>query len=102
MLLLVEARASFAIQLQSFIIFIGLGSIALYGSITHKNPSNALTLAAMILPFLTFYAITDFLLGGSLGVCLWICVAYGYAAIAMLIPAISDFDVALGRTTQDG
>lgn len=101
MLLLVEARASFAIQMQSFIIFIGLGSIALYGSITHKNPSSALTLASILLPFLTFYAITDFLLGGSLGVCLWICVAYGYAAIAMLIPAISDFDVALGRTTQD-
>lgn len=102
MLLLVEARASFAIQMQSFIIFIGLGSIGLYGSITHKNPSNALTLAAMLLPFLTFYAITDFLLGGTLGVCLWICVAYGFASIAMLIPAISDFDVALGRTTQDG
>ncbi|MEO2032024.1 MAG: ABC transporter permease [Planctomycetaceae bacterium] len=102
MLLLVEARASFAIQMQSFIIFIGLGSVGLYGSMTHKNPSSALTLAAMLLPFLTFYAITDFLLGGTLGVCLWICVAYGYASIAMLIPSISDFDVALGRTTQDG
>jgi hypothetical protein len=102
MLLLVEARASFAIQIQSFIIFIGLGSIGLYGSMTHKNPSSALTLASMLLPFLTFYAITDFLLGGSLGVCLWICVAYGFASIAMLMPAISDFDVALGRTTQDG
>jgi ABC-type transport system involved in multi-copper enzyme maturation permease subunit len=102
MLLLVEARASFAIQMQSFIIFIGLGSIGLYGSMTHKNPSSALTLASLLLPFLTFYAITDFLLGGSLGVCLWISVAYGFASIAMLMPAISDFDVALGRTTQDG
>jgi ABC-type transport system involved in multi-copper enzyme maturation permease subunit len=102
MLLLVEARTSFAIQMQSFIVFIGLGSIGLYGSMTHKNPSNALTLAALILPFLTFYAITDFLLGGTLGVCLCICAAYGFASIAMLVPAISDFDVALGRTTQDG
>lgn len=101
MLLLVEARSSFAIQMQSFIVFIGLGSIGLYSSLTHKNPSNALTLAAIMLPFLTFYAITDFLLGGSLGVCFWICVAYGFAAIAMLIPSISDFDVALGRTTHD-
>ena len=101
MLLLVEARSSFAIQMQSFIVFIGLGSIGLYSSLTHKNPSNALTIAAMMLPFLTFYAITDFLLGGSLGVCFWICVAYGFAAIAMLIPSISDFDVALGRTTND-
>ncbi len=101
MLLLVEARSSFAIQMQSFIVFIGLGSIGLYSSLTHKNPSSALTIAAVMLPFLTFYAITDFLLGGTLGVCFWICVAYGFAAIAMLIPSISDFDVALGRTTHD-
>lgn len=101
MLLLVEARSSFAIQMQSFIVFIGLGSIGLYSSLTHKNPSNALTLAAIMLPFLTFYAITDFLLGGNLGVCFWICVAYGFASLAMLIPSISDFDIALGRTTND-
>ncbi len=101
MLLLVEARSSFAIQMQSFIVFIGLGSIGLYSSLTYKNPSNALTIAAVMLPFLTFYAITDFLLGGSLGVCFWICVAYGFASIAMLIPAISDFDVVLGKTTND-
>ena len=101
MLLLVEARSSFAIQMQSFIVFIGLGSIGLYGSLTHKNPSNALTIAAMMLPFLTFYAITDFLLGGTLGVSFAICFAYGFATIAMLVPSISDFDVALGRTTHD-
>ncbi len=101
MLLLVEARSSFAIQMQSFIVFIGLGSIGLYSSLTHKNPSSALTMAAVMLPFLTFYAITDFLLGGTLGVCFWICVAYGFATIAMLVPSVSDFDVALGRTTHD-
>ena len=102
MLLLVEARSSFAIQMQSFVVFIGLGSIGLYSSLTHKNPSSALTMAAVLLPFLTFYAITDFLLGGTLGVCFWICLAYGFATVAMLVPSISDFDVALGRTTNDG
>jgi len=101
MLLLVEARSSFAIQMQSFIVFIGFGSIGLYSSLTHKNPSSALTMAAMILPFLTFYAITDFLLGGSLGPSFWICFAYGFGALAMLMPSISDFDVALGKTTHD-
>lgn len=99
MVLLVEARSSFALQFQSFIVFIGMGSLGLYASLTHKNPSPALTIAAGTLPFLTFYAITEFLLDGSLGVCIWITVAYGFAAIAMLIPAVSDFDVALGRTT---
>ncbi len=100
MLLLVEARSSFAIQLQSFILFIGFGSLGLYSSLTYRNPSGALTLASIVLPFLTFYAITDFLLGGNLGVCFWICVAYGFTAVAMMIPAMNDFDVALGRNAD--
>ena len=101
MVLLIEARSSFALQFQSFLVFIGAGSIGLYISLTHKNPSNALTIAAGLLPFLTFYSITEFLLGGTLGVTMWIAVAYGFATIAMLIPAVSSFDAALGRTTMD-
>lgn len=101
MLLLVEARSSFAIQLQSFILFIGFGSLGLYSSLTYRNPSSALTLASLVLPFLTFYAITDFLLGGNLGVCFWICIAYGFTAIAMMVPAMNDFDIALGRNAQE-
>ncbi len=101
MLLLVEARSSFFLQFQSFIVFIGVGSISLYASLTHKNPSVALTISAGALPFLTFYAITEFLLSGSLGVCFSIAVAYGFTTLAMLIPAVSEFDVALGRTTLD-
>lgn len=102
MLLLVEARSSFAIQLQSFILFIGFGSLGLYSSLTWRNPSSALTLAALLLPFLTFYAITEFLLGGNLGVSFWICMAYGFAAIAMMVPAMTDFDIALGRNAPEG
>jgi hypothetical protein len=101
MLLLVEARGSFFLQFQSFIVFIGVGSIGLYVSLRHKNPSVALSLAAFTLPFLTFYGITEYLLAGSLGVCLSISLAYGFATIAMLVPAVSEFDVALGRTTVD-
>lgn len=101
MLLLVEARSSFAIQLQSFILFIGFGSLGLYSSLTFRNPSSALTLASITLPFLTFYAITDFLLGGNLGVCFWICVAYGFTAVAMMVPAMYDFDIALGRNAGE-
>ena len=101
MLLLVEARSSFAIQLQSFILFIGFGSLGLYTSLTYRNPSGALTLASIMLPFLTFYAITDFLLGGNMGVCFWICVAYGFTSVAMMVPAMNDFDIALGRTAGE-
>ncbi len=101
MMLLVEASSSFVLQFQSFIIFIGAGSIALYTSLRHKIPSVALTISAFTLPFLTFYAITSFLLGHYLGVCLVIVTAYGFPVIAMLVPAVSEFDMALGRTTLD-
>jgi len=101
MILLVETRTSFMLQLPGFLLIIGAGSLGLWASLTHKNPSNALTLAAGLLPFLTFYAITEFLLDGTLGVCLAIGAAYGFATLAMLIPAVSEFDVALGRTTLD-
>lgn len=99
MILIVEARSSFALQLPSFLIFIVGGSIGLWASLTHKNPSPALTLSAGVLPFVTFYAITAFLLGESFSVFLAVFAAYGFTALAMLMPAISEFDVSLGRAT---
>ena len=101
MMLILEARSSFFLQLPSFLVFILGGSLALSASLTHKNPSPALTLSAFTLPFFTFYAITSFLLQGTLGVWLVVLVAYGFTTIAMLVPAVSEFDVALGRTTLD-
>ncbi len=101
MMLIVEARSSFALQFTPFLVFVLGGSLGLWASLTHKNPSPALTLAAITLPFFTFYAITSFLLENTLGVC-WVVVGvYGFTTVAMLIPAISEFDVALGRTTLD-
>ena len=64
---LVEARSSFAEQFASFLVFILAGSIALYASLSHAIRPAALMLSAGALPFLTFYAITEFLLQGSLG-----------------------------------
>ena len=98
MILILQARASFGLQLPSFLVFILGGSLGLWASLTHRNPSPALTLAAGILPFCTFYAITSFLLGQTLGVCLFVVAAYGFTTLAMLIPAISEYDSALGRT----
>ena len=100
-MLLVEAASSFFLQFQSFILFILVGSIALWASLSHRNPSQALAIAAFTLPFITFYALTEFLLGGSLGVCLAIVAAYGFTTIAMLVPAISEFDLAFGRATLE-
>ena len=50
---------------------------------------------------LTFYAITTWLLEGTLGVFLALVAAYGFTTLAILIPAVSEFDVALGRSTTD-
>ena len=101
MVLLIEARSSFGTQLPSFLVFILAGGAGLVASLTHRNPSPALRLAGGLLPFLTFYSITTFLLQGTLGVCISVVMAYGFTTIAMLIPAVSEFDVALGRSTLD-
>ena len=101
MILLVETRGSFGNQIGAFILFIGVGSLGLGQSLTFRNPSPALWMAGGLLPVLTFYAITTFLLGGTLGVSLAIAAAYGFTTLAMLVPAVSEFDVALGRSTSD-
>lgn len=96
--LIIQSRQEFARQLLSFLIFIGAGSVALYGSLGAKNPSPAIGLVALLTPFWSFYCIISILQGDfgaaflvSLGV-------YAFALLAMLIPAVSEFDIALGRT----
>jgi len=100
-MLIVEARASFAVQLPSFLVFFLGGSMGLWASLTHRNPSNALTASAFLLPFMTFYSITSFLIGNTLGVCVVLVCAYGFTTLAMLVPAISGFDLSLGRSGPD-
>jgi ABC-type transport system involved in multi-copper enzyme maturation permease subunit len=101
MMLIIESRSSFAQQLTSFLVLILGGSMGLWASFTHRNPSTALTASAFQLPFFTFYAITGFLLGDTMGPWLAVSWAYGFTVVAMLVPAVSEFDVALGRTTLD-
>jgi hypothetical protein len=52
-----------------------------------------------LLPSLTFVAITGFLQGNVLKVFLVDATAYGFATLAMLVPAIGAFDLLTGRTT---
>ncbi len=101
MMLIVEARSSFFQQMTSFLVFILGGSMGLWAALTHRNPSTALTISAFQLPFFTFYSITSFLLGDTMGPWLVVSWAYGFTVVAMLVPAVSEFDVALGRTTLD-
>lgn len=103
MVLILEARASFALQFVPFLAFICGGSFGLWFSLTPKNPSPAFMIAAVVLPFLTFYAASSFMLGHTMATLLAVLVAYGFPAVAMLMPAISnnDFDAMLGRATLD-
>jgi ABC-type Na+ efflux pump permease subunit len=101
MMLIVEARTSFILQLIPFLIFILGGSLGLWMSLMHQNPSPALQICAWSLPFLTFYAIVSFLLNDTPAVCAAVLAAYGFTTLSMLIPAVSAFDVALGRATVD-
>jgi hypothetical protein len=91
-------RQEIARQLLSFMIFIGAGSVALFGSMGAKNPSRAITLVALLTPFWTFYCITSLLNGDMMAAFLVSAGLYGFAILAMLVPAVGDFDIALGRT----
>ncbi|MGP0065764.1 MAG: hypothetical protein ACLQGP_19450 [Isosphaeraceae bacterium] len=96
--LIVLSDREFGRQLLSFMIFIGAGSVALFGSLGTKNPSNAIALVSLLTPFWTFYCIISLVNGDLMAAFLVSAGVYGFAILAMLVPAVSDFDIALGRT----
>jgi ABC-2 family transporter protein len=96
--LIVLSNGEFGRQLLSFMIFIGAGSVALFGSMGAKNPSNAIALVAILTPFWTFYCIISLVNGDMMAAFLVSVGIYGFALMAMLVPAVGDFDIALGRT----
>jgi ABC-type transport system involved in multi-copper enzyme maturation permease subunit len=97
MVMMISFAGSFESQLAPFLAFILGGSVGLYVALGFRNPSPAIATAALLLPLLTFYAITSFFLGHSLPVFLVIALMYGFATTAMLMPALSAFDFAMGR-----
>lgn len=92
---------SFESQLQPFLAFMIGGGAGLYICLGLRNPSSAIALASFFAPPATFYAITSLLLGQPHWVFLSVVGAFSFASVAMLIPAIDEFDVATGRTTVD-
>jgi len=99
MRIMVAFGASFELQLAPFLAVIVGGAIGLYAALSARNPSPAVGWASALLPALTFVALTGFLQGSTLQVFLVICVAYGFATLALLVPAIGAFDLLTGRTT---
>jgi ABC-type transport system involved in multi-copper enzyme maturation permease subunit len=99
MLIMLMFRGSFGRQLAPFLFIILGGGMGLYVAIGSRNPSPAITLSAFLLPFLTFFAITSFILRDQeLSVFSVVSVSYGFATLAMMIPALSEFDFAFGRS----
>ena len=97
--LIILSDQEFGRQLLSFLIFIGAGSVALFGSLGAKNPSRAIALVALLTPFWSFYCVISLFNGDILAAFLFSVGVYGFALLAMLVPAVSDFDIALGRTS---
>ncbi|VTS05063.1 ABC transporter permease subunit [Tuwongella immobilis] len=105
--LIVINGGSFANQWLSFLAFIGLGIGGLWWVLSADRPAAALTLAAWLCPLAMFYVVTNVLVAkpGSdestdpLVPFIVIAGAFGYTISAMLVPLLSEFDVALGRTT---
>ena len=60
----------------------------------------AIAASSILAPFLTFYAITSFLMSKNLSVFLVTVFTYGFMTAAMLIPALYEFDFAMGRSSQ--
>lgn len=99
MWMMVAFSGSFQAQLQPFLAFMLGGGLGLYFGLGARNPSRAIGLASFLCPLATFYAVTSMLLGQPHYVFIATVGAYGFATVAMLIPAIDEFDVATGRTT---
>lgn len=96
--LILVSNRDFGRQLLSFMVFIGIGSVALFGSLGARNPSQAIALVSLLTPFWSFFCIISLIRGDVLAAFLFSVGIYGFALLAMLVPAVSDFDIALGRT----
>ena len=99
--LIIAFSGAFQFQLQPFLAFMVGGGIALYSVLGARNPSPAIALSSFLTPFLTFYIIISFIRPDPLAVFLATLVTYSFATIAMLVPAIHEFDVATGRTSAE-
>ena len=99
MRIMLAFTSSFQYQLGAFLGFIGGGAVGLYVALGWRNPSAAIAVASGMLPFLMFFVIVSFLVGNFGVVFLVTAFTYGFATCAMLFPAISEFDVATGRTS---
>jgi hypothetical protein len=100
----------FEYQWLSFIFFLAAAIGGLWWVLNGERPSTALTLASWLCPLAVFYSVTNIIIGrpsvhqsaDPLLPFLVTAGAFGFTLAAMLIPLLSEFDVALGRTSAGG
>ena len=97
-MVMISFSGSFEQQLAPFLAFILGGSVGLYVALGFRNPSSAIFWSTLLLPFATFHAITSFFIEHHLTSVMVISIIYGFTTLAMMMPAIGEFDVAMGRT----
>lgn len=106
--LIVINGGSFTNQWVSFISFLALGIGGLMYVLSADRPSPALSLASVVCPLAMFYCVVNVLIArpgteesaDPLVPFLVLGAAFGFAITAMLLPLVTEFDVALGRTAQ--
>jgi ABC-type transport system involved in multi-copper enzyme maturation permease subunit len=104
-LILINGR--FEYQWGSFVFFLAAGVGGLWWVLSGDRPSAALTWASWFCPLSVLYTVMNILVArpGSqesadpLIPFVVIAGAFGFAVAAMLIPLVSEFDVAMGRTS---
>jgi hypothetical protein len=107
-LILITGR--FEYQWLSFSGFIVAGVGGLWWVLSSERPSLALNLAAWACPIAVFYTVTNVLIGrpGTLESSqpyipfLVMGSAFSFTLAAMLVPLLSEFDIAIGRTSAIG
>jgi ABC-type Na+ efflux pump permease subunit len=101
-LFMISFSGNFQTQLAPFLAFIVGGSVGLFAALGIRNSSSAIGWASLLLPFATFFAITNFLVDHVAAAFFVTAATYGFTTAAMLVPALNEFDIASGRTRAAG
>jgi ABC-type transport system involved in multi-copper enzyme maturation permease subunit len=101
-LFMISFSGSFQTQLAPFLAFIVGGSVGLFVALGIRNASSAIGWASLLLPFFTFLAITNFLIDHYAAAFLATAGIYGFTISTMLVPALYEFDIAMGRAKTAG
>ncbi|MEO1498524.1 MAG: hypothetical protein AAFV43_15375 [Planctomycetota bacterium] len=96
MRVMLALSGSFEYQLPPFLGFIFGGGVSLYAALAWRNPSTAMGIACLLAPLATFYAIVSFLDAKPSLAAIATVLTFGFATAAMLVPALSELEVASG------